>query len=211
LEDEVSLESNSTRELERLIFFSDAVFAIVITILVLDIKVPTISPGAVSQELPAQLVALEPKFFSYVLSFLVVAVYWQAHHRVFRPIISYDRTLPWMNFLFLLAVSFLFPTSLLGEYAQEQISVGLYAADTAIASLMLVAISWYATRGNRLVSSDVVDAQERLQRMQGLGVSVVFLLSIGISFYSPRVAMYTWLLLLVNDRIVQWIWSRYVL
>jgi uncharacterized membrane protein len=116
-----------------------------------------------------------------------------------------------MNFLFLLAVSFLFPTSLLGEYAQEQISVGLYAADTAIASLMLVAISWYATRGNRLVSSDVVDAQERLQRMQGLGVSVVFLLSIGISFYSPRVAMYTWLLLLVNDRIVQWIWSRYVL
>lgn len=158
-----------------------------------------------------KLIALEPKFFSYVLSFLVVAVYWQAHYRVFRPIISYDRTLPWMNFLFLLAVSFLFPTSLLGEYAQEQISVGLYAADTAIASLMLVAISWYATRGNRLVSSDVVDAQERLQRMQGLGVSVVFLLSIGISFYSPRVAMYTWLLLLVNDRIVQWIWSRYVL
>ena len=209
LEDEVTGGSGSTRELERLIFFSDAVFAIVITILVLDIQVPTIPSGAVSQELPAQLVALEPKFFSYVLSFLVVALYWQAHHEVFRPIISYDRTLVWMNFLFLLTLSFLpFPTSLLGEYAQEQISVVLYAADTALASLILTTISWYAARGHRLVSPDFDDAQARLERAQGLVVSVVFLLSIGVSFYSPNVATYTWLLLVVSDRIVQWIWSR---
>ncbi|MBV9452874.1 MAG: DUF1211 domain-containing protein [Rubrobacter sp.] len=210
--DEVTGESGDSRELDRLVFFSDAVFAIVITILVLDIQVPAISPSAVSRELPAQLIALEPKFFSYVLSFLVVAIYWQAHHKVFRPIVSYDGTLIWLNFLFLLAISFLpFPTSLLGEYAQEQISVVLYAADTAAASLMLAAISWYAARGHRLVSSDFDDAQARLEVMKGLGPTVVFLLSIAVSFYSPSAATYTWLLLLVTDRVVRWIWSHHVL
>jgi uncharacterized membrane protein len=66
------------------------------------------------------LLALEPKVLSYVISFLVVAVYWMAHHRVFRPIRGYDGTLLWLNFLFLMTISFLpFPTSLLGEYGSS--------------------------------------------------------------------------------------------
>jgi uncharacterized membrane protein len=75
-------------------------------------------------ELPAQILGLGPKYLSCVISFLVLAVYWQAHHRVFRPFRSYDGTLVWLNFLFLMAVAFLpFPTSLLGEYSGEQVSV----------------------------------------------------------------------------------------
>ena len=81
------------RELDRVVFFSDAVFAIAITILVLDIQVPDIPPDLVSRELPGRILDLGPKFLSYVISFLVLAVYWQAHHRVFRPIRGYDRTL----------------------------------------------------------------------------------------------------------------------
>jgi uncharacterized membrane protein len=103
----------------------------------LDIRVPDIPPDLVAQELPGQILDLGPKFLSYVISFLVIAIYWQAHHRVFRPIRSYDRTLLWLNFLFLMAISFLpFPTSLLGEYSEEQLSVVIYAANAALASLL---------------------------------------------------------------------------
>ena len=197
------------RELDRIVNFSDGVFAIVITLLVLDIHVPDIPEGLVSQELPSQILALGPKFLSYAISFLVIAIYWQAHHRVFRPIRSYDRTLLWLNFLFLMAISFLpFPTSLLGEYSEEQLSVVIYAATAAIASLLLVVISWYATSGHRLVDTDLHDEAERLRRLQGLAVPVVFLLSIGISFFSPMAAMYSWLLLAVTDPIIRRVWSR---
>jgi uncharacterized membrane protein len=198
------------RELDRIVNFSDAVFAIVITLLVLDIRVPNIPEGLVSQELPGRILALGPKFLSYVISFLVIAIYWQVHHRVFRPIRRYDRTLLWLNFLFLMAISFLpFPTSLLGEYSEEQLSVVIYASNAAIASLLLVSISWYAAAEHRLVSPDLVDDEaERQQRVQGLAVPVGFLLSIGISFFSPRAAMYSWLLLSVTDPIIRRVWSR---
>lgn len=194
------------RELDRIVFFSDAVFAIAITILVLDIRVPD---GLSPTELPARMLNLGPKYLSYVISFLVLAVYWQAHHRLFRAITGYDRTLVWLNFLFLMAVAFLpFLTSLLGEYSKEQISVAIYAANAVMASLLLVAISWYATSGHRLVAPNLDDEAERIQRFQGFSVPVVFLLSIGISFFSPMAAMYSWLLLSVSDPIIRWVWSR---
>jgi uncharacterized membrane protein len=197
------------RELDRIVFFSDAVFAIAITILVLDIRVPDIPEGTVATELPAQILGLGPKYLSYVISFLVLAVYWQAHHRVFKPITGYDRTLVWLNFVFLMAVAFLpFPTSLLGEYTREQVSVVIYAANAAVASLLLVSISWYTTSGHRLVAPDLDDEAERIQRLQGLAVPVVFLLSIGVSFFSPMAAMYSWLLLSVTDRLIQRLWHR---
>jgi uncharacterized membrane protein len=190
------------KELDRIVFFSDAVFAIAITILVLDIQIP---PNLVPGELPGRILDLGPKFLSYVISFLVLAIYWQAHHRVFRPIRTYDKTLLWLNFLFLMTVAFLpFPTSLVGEYSEEQVSVVIYAANAALASLFLVSISWWATAGHRLAVSSLEDEAVRRQRVQGLAVPVV----LGLSFFSPRVAMYSWLLLTVTDPIIRWVWYR---
>jgi uncharacterized membrane protein len=72
---EAEVRAEGGRDLDRIIFFSDAVFAIVITLLVLDIRVPQIPPDLVSQELPSRISALGPKFLNYVISFLVLAVY----------------------------------------------------------------------------------------------------------------------------------------
>ncbi len=194
------------RELDRIVFFSDAVFAIAITILVLDIRVPY---GLSPAELPAEVLGLWPKYLSYVISFLVLAIYWQAHHRVFRPIRGYDGTLVWLNFLFLMAVAFLpFLTSPLGEYGREQVSVVIYAANAAVASLLLSAISWYAGRGHRLVPPDHDDEESKIRRLQGLAVPAVFLASIGVSFFSPMAAMYSWLLLAITDPIIRRVWSH---
>ena len=102
------------RELERLIFFSDAVFAIVMTLLILDIRAPDDVPSnRAPTEVPILVWALWPKFLSYMLSFLVIGTYWIAHHQTFRYVRSYDRTLLWLNLLFLLSISFIpFPTCL---------------------------------------------------------------------------------------------------
>ena len=201
--------SGAGNEMDRIVFFSDAVFAIAITILVLDVRVPDIPPDLVSRELPSRILELGPKFLSYVISFLVLAIYWQAHHQVFRPIRTYDRTLLWLNILFLMTIAFLpFPTSLLGEYSEEQISLVIYAANAALASLLLVSISWYASAGHRLVTSDVDEDALRLEQAQGLAVPMVFLISIAISFFSPRAAMFSWLLLFATDPVIRRLWSR---
>src|SRR5215216_3693364 len=134
-----------SRELERIIFFSDAVFAIAITLLVLNIEVPDIPQDLVAEELPGQLLGLWPKYLSYVISFLVTLIFWIAHHSIFSTIRGYDRALIWLNSLFLMFVAFLpFPTALLGEYGDQQLVVVIYASSVAITRLMLSAAWWYA-------------------------------------------------------------------
>src|SRR5215208_4332565 len=68
------------RDLDRIVFFSDAVFAIAITLLVLQIEVPDIPEELVVEELGASLLALWPKYLGYVISFLSIAVFWNIHH-----------------------------------------------------------------------------------------------------------------------------------
>jgi uncharacterized membrane protein len=202
-------DSEPARDRDRIVNFSDGVFAIVITLLILTIEVPDIPPASVAQELPSRLLALTPDLLSYVISFLVVAVYWQAHHRVFEPIRGYDRTLLWLNFLFLMTISFLpFPTSLLGEYREQQLPVVIYAINVSLASLLLVSTSWYATSGHRLTDPHLDEAAMRQQHVQGLAVPAVFLLSVAISFLSVTAAMYSWLLLLVANPLIRRVWPR---
>src|SRR5919202_4451794 len=142
------------RELDRIVFFSDAVFAIAITLLVLNIQVPEIPQGLVAEELPSRLLDLWPKYLSYVISFLVILSYWMAHHSVFSAIRGYDRGLIWLNSLFLMCVAFLpFPTALLGNYGDQQLVVTLYAGSLAITRLLLSAVWWYVSTRHRLIDS----------------------------------------------------------
>jgi uncharacterized membrane protein len=199
-------DRGNSKGLDRLMALTDGVFAIAITILVLDLRVPAdIAP----RELSAHITDLIPEFTSYAISFAVIAIYWQAQREVFEDIERQDAVLTWMTFLFLMAIAFLpFPTLLIGEFFTQQISVVFYSADAAVASLLLVGISWYARYGHRLVAEDVDDERGRLRTAQGLAVPVVFLASIAISFWSPRVALYSWLLLVVSDPVVAWAWRR---
>jgi TMEM175 potassium channel family protein len=124
--------------LDRLLALADGVFAIAITILVLDIRVP---PDLAAPELPVRVADLIPEFISYAISFAVIAIYWQAQRETFEDIERHDGVLTWMAFAFLMAIAFLpFPTLLIGEYLTQQISVVFYAADAAVAGLLLVGI-----------------------------------------------------------------------
>jgi uncharacterized membrane protein len=188
---------------DRIVNLSDRVFAIAITLLVLDIRVPAISENLVSSQLPGALLSLWPKYPGYMLSFVGISAFWLIHHSIFRPIRSYDRILLYLNFLFLMVVAFVpFPTSLLGEYGDHQLPVAIYAATLAVGRLLLTAIHWYSTRNDRLLDEPQDPATVRFFLIRGLTIPTIFLLSIVIAFFSVSVAIWTWLVMLAVDTLV---------
>ena len=193
------------RELDRLIFFSDAIFAIVMTLLILEIRAPDNVPSDVAAtEVPSLVWALWPKFFSYVLSFLVIGTYWIAHHQTFRYVRSYNRTLLWLNLVFLLSISFIpFPTDLLGEYGELRFSVIVYAASLGMARLLLAVVWWYIVAGPILTGDELDPGLARYHFFRSLAIPALFFLSIGISLVSVNAAVASWLLLFVAD-VMMW-------
>ncbi len=193
--------SGGGRDFDRIVNLSDGVFAIALTLLVLDIRVPEIPERMVAGELAHQLFDLWPKYVGYLLSFGGIGIFWVIHHSIFRNMGSYDRNLIWLNFLFLMFVSFVpFPTSLLGEYGNHQLPVAIYAGTLAIGRLLLTALYWYATSRDHLAEED--PARVRFFLIRGLTIPLIFLLSIGISFLSVNAAIWSWVLLIVVDAFV---------
>jgi len=138
---------------QRIEAFSDGVFAIAITLLVLEIKVPHLHD---SSSLWSGLADLWSSYFGYVFSFIMIGVYWANHHHIFHLYKKSDHYFVLLNVFFLMCISFLpFPTAVLAEYIsneqQRQTAMTFYAF-----GLLLPAISWllmwlYATRNHRLV------------------------------------------------------------
>jgi uncharacterized membrane protein len=105
------------RETDRVESFSDGVFAVAITLLVLDIKVPHESSGT----LITKLLNLWPGYFAYILSFVMIGIYWAQHHYIFKLFQKTDHLLNLLNLLFLLCITFLpFPTQVLNQYLLDK-------------------------------------------------------------------------------------------
>jgi uncharacterized membrane protein len=194
---------DSGRDRDRIVNLSDGIFAIAMTLLVLDIRVPDVPENLVGSDLPGVLLSLWPRYLGYFLSFVGISVFWMIHHSVFRPIRAYDRNLLYLNFLFLMVVAFLpFPTALLGEYGNHQLPVAVYAATLAVGRLLLTALYWYSTRNERLLAEPQDPATVRFFLARGITIPAIFLLSIGISFFSVGAAIWTWFIMIAIDAIV---------
>lgn len=172
---------------ERVVFFSDAVFAIVITLLVLEIKVPHLGEHS-EPALRRALVGLLPQVIGFVVSFLLIGTMWFEHHRIFRYIADYDAGLLWRNFLLLLCVSFIpFPTALFSENFWSQTAFILYTASFGGAATAKFLIWRHATAAN-LLSPDVSpEVQVRIAR-RSLAVPLACAVAIALSFISIFVA-----------------------
>lgn len=115
------------RKLNRIEAVSDGVFAIALTLLVLDIKVPISSTIHTEKDLFNALAALAPKFLSYFLSFVTLGIFWTAHSVQYTYIERGDRHLNWLSLFFLLFVSVMpFTTAFLSEHIEFRVSIGLY-------------------------------------------------------------------------------------
>jgi uncharacterized membrane protein len=182
--------------LERLIFFSDAVFAISITLLVLEIHLPASDTLYTDTELLRRLSGMWQSYLAYILSFLVIGTFWIAHHRKFRFIRRYDGGLIMLNLLFLMIVAFIpFPTAILSNYTGLTATV-FYALVMLLASLLMTAIWWYASRHPRLIDPTMDLHTRRRQFLAPLITTGIFMISIGLAFVNQNLARFSWLLIL---------------
>lgn len=131
-------------EKSRLAAFSDGVFAIVITLLILDIRFPEVPYS----QFTATLVSVLPRILAYVMSFIIIGLYWVVHHNSMHVIKKTDRGFLWLNILLLLCVSFIpFPTSLVGRYPFQAGPIIIYGATlitcNAVGYIMLLYVHYH--------------------------------------------------------------------
>jgi uncharacterized membrane protein len=184
----------------RLIALSDGVFATVLTILVLDLKLD-LGANPVTADISHSIVALWPHLFSYVLTFLVTGQYWMGHHRAFDHIVHYDRRLLWYNLMFLLFIGLLpFTTAI---FSSTGLTLGIfpilwsfYVLDMVCIGLMLILIWAYAiTHG--LVNEELTPEGIRYVTVRQLVTPLIFLISGGIEFLSPSTYLAQYFLLII--------------
>ncbi len=189
------------RGLERLVLFSDAVFAIAMTLLVLNLRVPVrplnLDASQANAWLARALGNLGDSYFAYVLSFAVIALYWRAHHRKFLKIAQADGWLLFWNFAFLFGVSFLpFPTSVLARYGDTTLATVFYSVSLAAVGLIAILISLHAERAGLYDETADVEYTRFRAAWRPAVVPAVFVLSIPIALVSPNWAQRSWLLLI---------------
>jgi len=193
----------------RLDTFSDAIFAVAMTLLVFAFPIAGLPRDLSQQAVQSLLQGLSNQFETFIISFLVVGAFWLSHHRVFDAIQRYDHVLVWLNFVFLLFIVFIpFPTAVLVSAQSSWLPVAFYAANIACAGFALTLTWVYASYRYQLIDARTPIREVRLRTLQGVIVPSVFLLSILIAFYSPRLAMYFWLLSFVAQWAVARQWRR---
>jgi uncharacterized membrane protein len=183
----------------RIEALTDAIFAVAMTLLVLDIKPPGELRFETSAALIAHLATLQHSFVMYAISFFVLAIFWMGHHLQFHFVRHADRTLLWINLAFLLlAVVVPFCTDLVGDHEDLQFPVLLYAANLLALSLLLLLQLRHLVANPGLADAALTaEAVAHLRRQVALFV-LLPLASVAVSFYSPAFGMYLYVLLAVN-------------
>lgn len=213
---DVPTADEAERELEadlpsvgRLLSLSDGVVAIALTLLVLQLAVPTLqdlhghpdSAGTLATVLGKQ----GDQFVSYLISFYVIAQFWLAHHRVFRHITGHHEGLAWWNFVFLFTITIMpFSSNLLGDYASNPLAVDIFALNLLLASLSTQAVIVFGRR-RHLFGSGVTPAIMAAGRVRAAAVIGTAVLSMGLAWVSTDAAKYSWLLI----ALAPWIANRW--
>jgi uncharacterized membrane protein len=174
---------------ERFVFFSDAVFAIAITLLVLDLKLPNGGTG------PFDLTPIIPKLISFGLSFYVIGRYWMVHHQLFDRIQGCDGKLLTTNLAFLAGIAFLpFPTSVVILEQPQPGPVIFYTLSVAVVGLLMMAVIVVATRP--AIRPGVTTGARARWSLNAAGPPLVFLLAAAVATQQPRAALFLILLLI---------------
>ncbi len=200
LEIEQREETQTSLELERIIFFSDAVIAIAITLLAVQIVLPAdLNP----EDVPQAIIDMLPQIGAYALSFLIIGNYWVIHHRVFRNIKHYDTRLIWLNILFLLFMAFLaVPSNVVGRFPTEPAAIIFFDICLMLTGLTQAAIWLHASRNHHLIPRSLSPALIRWGNIRSLVPPVVMVISIILAFFDPLIALLSWGLIWVGFAIL---------
>ena len=179
-----------TNETQRTEAFSDGVFAIAITLLIIEIGVPHVTGD---ESLSEALGDLWPSYGAYVLSFVMIGIYWVNHHSLFRLFVRTDHFFLMLNVFFLMAIAFLpFPTAVLGEYlndsAQRDTAVRLYALGLLIPAFGWIVV-WLYANARGLVDERLAPEYVRFLTVQYLLSNVLYAGALMLSFLDAWVAL----------------------
>jgi len=189
---------------ERLLTLSDGVVAIALTLLVLQLRVPSLGPHAnanSASELAAQLSKDGDQLTSYVISFYVIAQFWLVHHRVFRQIAGQREGLAWWNFAFLFTITVMpFTSDLLGKFGSNPLAVDIFALNLLLASLATQATIMFG-RHNKLLVASIGRREAVAGQLRSALSALVIGLSMGLAWVDTNTAKYVWLALAVVPRV----------
>jgi uncharacterized membrane protein len=177
-------------EFSRIVAFSDGVFAIAITLLVLNLSIPGhLASGEIADALWDQ----REFFFAYALSFAVIGRFWLVHHRFFGEVRAFDGRLIVLNMFYLGWIVLIpFSSEVLGEYGGKAAAIVLYAAN--LIGVVLTGM-WMVADARRAGLVGLSADAHREQRYRSLFIAAVFLVSIPIALVAPGIAAFVWLLL----------------
>jgi uncharacterized membrane protein len=179
-------------EFNRVVAFSDGLFAIAMTLLVVGIAVPDIADGGDISELADSLDDLLPNVISFFISFAVIGRYWMAHHEFFGLLGRIDTAAIGLNLVYLAFIAFLpFPTAVLGEYFENPLAIVIYASTVALISGLEVLAFRHAYRA-KLLERQISPEVFRWAALNSLSPVGVFLLSIPLAFISTTLAACFW-------------------
>jgi uncharacterized membrane protein len=201
------LPSDSPTKIDRLSALTDGTYAIVLTLLVIDLKVPEIPGLAGEPELASDLISQLPNFAAYIVSFLVVAYFWMHHHLLFSSLKRCDQKSLLLNLVHVLFITLIpYTTSLIGHYKQDQIAVALFSANIGLAALSLIVLYLYI-RQKKQWHDDEHPMFWIPTNWWGLYFGpLLAIASIGASFVSIHLSLGIWLLLpLRNFLVSRWI------
>jgi uncharacterized membrane protein len=177
---------------DRVEAFSDGVFAIAITLLVLELHVPDVGEGSLWHGLVHEW----PQFAGYLTSFFIIGIMWVNHHSMFKQIVRADRMLLFLNLLLLLWTSLLpFPTALVARHLDGsswdgKVAEALYSATLTLAAIAFSLLWAHAVRGGRLLAAPIGDRTAERRSIARFSVGTIFYaITIGISFVVPQLAL----------------------
>jgi len=173
--------------LTRIEALSDGVFAIILTLLVLELKVPALKDHASVGELLHHLYEALPKFVSWLISFAILCKFWLNHHHILGLARHANYTMVWLNAIFLLGQSFIpFPTALAGEYPTNPLAVSFFGIVFAINTLLFLVLHAYIVR--HLIKPELVPLQDPHGLIKGLVGPLSYLVGAALAWVSVHAA-----------------------
>jgi len=193
-----------TKRLETLV---DGIFAIAMTLLVLGLAVPQIN-GPLSNEVVTNAIFnLIPNFISLVVSFLLLAIFWKIHHRIFKQINLMNGTLLWINVIWLLFIVLVpFSATLTGNYGQFTISNVIFNLNMlGIASLLY--LNWHYADHKNFIEEKVDAEQIEFTKIVNFSFILIAVLALALSFVIPEYSQIVYIIMLPIEMIIKAIMS----
>ncbi|MCW3079742.1 TMEM175 family protein [Segetibacter sp.] len=175
----------------RLETLSDGVIAIIITIMVLELKLPDLSKNSTTGQTVDHLQHLFPYFITYAFSFMMIGIFWANHHHMFHLLENTDERLVWQNFLFLFLLSLIpFATAIVGANPLIAISPAIYGSVMLFTNLAFLIMRHYSLRkklvhkdDNKALTDKIFEVSLKA-RSKAILATVIYLISIPAAYVS---------------------------